>query len=59
MIAKIDEAEEKALANDGGVLPQGVKSYVTLQSLRQALPTDAWRDLLDRTSVLSKVLLSP
>ena len=48
MITKIEEAEKKALANDGGQLAEGVKPYVTLQSLRQALPTDAWRDLLDR-----------
>ena len=47
------------MANDGGTLADGIEPYVTLQSLRAALPTDAWRDLLDRSSNLSKVLHSP
>lgn len=58
MMTKIDEAEKAALANDGGVLAEGVEPYVTLQSLRQALPTDAWRPLMDASSELSKTLLS-
>ena len=52
-MTKIDEAEETALANDGGNRSAEVDPYVTLQSLRSALPTDAWRDLLDRNSTLS------
>ena len=58
MFDKIDEAEKAALENAGGVLPDGVDPYVTLMSLRQALPTAAWRDLMDPVSALSKTLLS-
>ena len=58
MFAMIKEAEKKALAADGGTLAEGVKPYVTLESLRAALHTDAWSVLEDRNTTLSKVLLS-
>lgn len=59
MLEKIDEAEKAALDNAGGVMPDDVDPFTTLQALRQALPTDAWRDLLDNDSALAKTLLSP
>jgi len=40
-------------------MPDDVDPFTTLQALRQALPTDAWRDLLDNDSALAKTLLSP
>ena len=57
MMQKIDEAEREAkanyLASEAEIAP-----FTTLQALRKALPTDAWRGLLDPESPLSKTLLS-
>ena len=48
MLGKIDEAE-KACGEEG---------YVTLEALREQLPTDSWKPLTDPNSPLGKMLLS-
>ena len=46
MMQKIDEAEATTKEIEG-VVAEGVEPYTTLQALRKALPTDAWRPLLE------------
>ena len=57
MMSKIAEAEKDAKANTAADAEE-VEPFVTLQSLRKALPTEAWRPLLDPESALAKVLTS-
>ena len=62
MIAKIDEAVNETQKTEKMGRPISIDEekpkYVTLQALRKALPTDAWRPLMDADSRLSQTLLS-
>ena len=61
-MAKIDEAVDETHKTEkmGRVISKDEEKpkYVTLQALRKALPTDAWRPLMDSDSRLSQTLTS-
>ena len=58
MMEKIEDAARFSAATAAEVTEEEVAPYVTLQSLRKALPTDAWRGLMDSESPLAKTLTS-